>query len=227
VGLQERPKEAVYQIMFARYYASSLARFMAVDPSRRSVRPEFPQSWNRYTYALNNPILLIDPDGQVAGCAFAEAMTDGTAKLVVKTGCFSAEATIGIVVLATGAATLNPLQVGAGTLVLLDAGTELMSIIDYARMLEDQNADMDGDKIPNSQDPDIDGDGTPNERDPDPRDPHFGGQQGETPEPKDPSEPKDPDEPKEPDEPDEPDGAEKPGKIEMRRGNHPFTRSVR
>ena len=47
--------------MHARYYTPSLARFLAVD--RASGTPGGPQSWNRYTYALNSPVKAIDPDG--------------------------------------------------------------------------------------------------------------------------------------------------------------------
>jgi RHS repeat-associated protein len=50
--------------MMARYYSSSLGRFMAVDPAAASVKPEKPQTWNRYTYALNNPLFYVDPDGR-------------------------------------------------------------------------------------------------------------------------------------------------------------------
>ena len=52
--------------MVARYYSSSLGRFMAVDPASRSSSPLNPQTWNRYTYALNNPISYFDPDGEAA-----------------------------------------------------------------------------------------------------------------------------------------------------------------
>jgi hypothetical protein len=49
--------------MLARYYSSSLGRFTAVDPATNAV-PRLPQTWNRYTYAGNNPIILRDPDGR-------------------------------------------------------------------------------------------------------------------------------------------------------------------
>jgi RHS repeat-associated protein len=65
VELQERSNEALYQIMLARYYSSSLARFLAVDPSGESIVLEDPQSWNRYAYTGNNPLKYIDPDGQL------------------------------------------------------------------------------------------------------------------------------------------------------------------
>jgi hypothetical protein len=49
--------------MVARYYSSSLARFMAVDPIAASAQPIAPQSWNRYPYVRNNPLGRIDPTG--------------------------------------------------------------------------------------------------------------------------------------------------------------------
>jgi RHS repeat-associated protein len=49
--------------MLARYYSSSLGRFMAVDPSAESIVLSDPQSWNRYAYAANNPLRYVDPDG--------------------------------------------------------------------------------------------------------------------------------------------------------------------
>lgn len=47
----------------ARYYGDSLGRFTSVDPAGNSARPMVPQSWNRYTYVLNNPINIADPSG--------------------------------------------------------------------------------------------------------------------------------------------------------------------
>jgi uncharacterized protein RhaS with RHS repeats len=49
--------------MMARYYEANLGRFLSSDPDAKSVRPEDPQSWNRYAYVRNNPINYIDPDG--------------------------------------------------------------------------------------------------------------------------------------------------------------------
>lgn len=37
--------------------------FTSIDPLQASARPATPQSWNRYSYVLNNPIRLIDPTG--------------------------------------------------------------------------------------------------------------------------------------------------------------------
>lgn len=49
--------------MNARFYDPNLGRFLSVDPlldKKRSIRE--PQSWNRYSYVINNPINRIDPD---------------------------------------------------------------------------------------------------------------------------------------------------------------------
>ena len=48
----------------ARYYDSSLGRFLSVDPAGPD--PMNPMSWNRYAYCLNNPYKYIDPDGRLA-----------------------------------------------------------------------------------------------------------------------------------------------------------------
>ncbi|MGD0892980.1 MAG: RHS repeat-associated core domain-containing protein [Terracidiphilus sp.] len=48
----------------ARYYGSSMGRFLSPDPSGLLAQhPEDPQSWNLYAYARNNPLILIDPNG--------------------------------------------------------------------------------------------------------------------------------------------------------------------
>ena len=47
--------------MHARYDNASLGRFLSVDPG--PVHPERPQSWNRYSYTINNPIRYTDPYG--------------------------------------------------------------------------------------------------------------------------------------------------------------------
>lgn len=54
----------------ARMYANTFGRFTAVDPLLASGKSANPQTFNRYTYVLNNPLLLTDPDGlQVAMAA--------------------------------------------------------------------------------------------------------------------------------------------------------------
>lgn len=48
--------------MHARYYSPNLGRFLSVDPVGGSVGSS--QSWNRYSYVMNSPLNLVDPDGQ-------------------------------------------------------------------------------------------------------------------------------------------------------------------
>jgi len=59
----ERDAETNLDFMQARYYSSTMGRFTSVDPLMASADVADPQTWNRYTYALNNPLAYIDPDG--------------------------------------------------------------------------------------------------------------------------------------------------------------------
>lgn len=47
----------------ARMYSKNYGRFTTSDPLLSSGRIESPQTWNRYIYVLNNPMILIDPLG--------------------------------------------------------------------------------------------------------------------------------------------------------------------
>jgi len=47
--------------MHARYYSPIFGRFLSVDPVGGTLPT--PQSWNRYSYVLNNPLSFIDPLG--------------------------------------------------------------------------------------------------------------------------------------------------------------------
>jgi len=61
----ERDSETRLEYAQARYYASLQGRFTSIDPALESAKSEMPQSWNRYTYALNSPLRYIDPDGEL------------------------------------------------------------------------------------------------------------------------------------------------------------------
>ena len=61
---KERDSETGLDYFGARYYASTQGRFTSVDPSRKSIIGANPQSWNRYMYALNNPLAYVDRNGK-------------------------------------------------------------------------------------------------------------------------------------------------------------------
>jgi RHS repeat-associated protein len=62
----ERDAETGLDYMQARYYQGLHGRFTSADPLLASGRLANPQSWNRYSYVLNNPVRLIDPTGYEA-----------------------------------------------------------------------------------------------------------------------------------------------------------------
>jgi RHS repeat-associated protein len=65
---KERDTETGLDYFGARYYASRRGRFTSVDPVLDVETALFdPRRWNRYSYALNRPLVMIDPDGREAG----------------------------------------------------------------------------------------------------------------------------------------------------------------
>jgi RHS repeat-associated protein len=60
---KERDSESGLDDFGARYDSSSMGRFMSPDPLMASATVYDPQTWNRYSYALNNPLKYIDPTG--------------------------------------------------------------------------------------------------------------------------------------------------------------------
>jgi len=62
--LKERDIETGLDYIGARYYGSNQGRFTSVDPSRGSIKSNNPQTWNRYVYTLNNPLVYIDINGK-------------------------------------------------------------------------------------------------------------------------------------------------------------------
>jgi RHS repeat-associated protein len=63
--LYERDNETDLDFAQARYYNSLHGRFNTVDPMFESMETALPQSMNRYTYVLNNPLFFIDPNGEL------------------------------------------------------------------------------------------------------------------------------------------------------------------
>jgi RHS repeat-associated protein len=80
----EREAANGLDLMGARYYSSLQGRFTSTDPLMASGKASNPQSWNRYSYALNNPLKYVDPTGMSAGdpewwAEFHREMEEGTA----------------------------------------------------------------------------------------------------------------------------------------------------
>ena len=104
--------------MHARYYSPHLSRFIAVDPVLGDAA--VPQSWNRYTYALNNPGKYIDPTGEAfmavlaAAWAIIEAAGSAADAVEVAEVWSDSNASIGDKLGTTGLAALGVIGPGGG-----------------------------------------------------------------------------------------------------------------
>jgi RHS repeat-associated protein len=72
----ERDSESGLDNFGARYNSSSLGRFMSPDPENAGASLDSPQSWNAYSYVLNNPLNAVDPSGLV--CVWSDGSYDAT-----------------------------------------------------------------------------------------------------------------------------------------------------
>jgi RHS repeat-associated protein len=85
---KERDTESGNDYFGARYYSSAMGRFMSPDWSAQ-VEPvpyaklDNPQSLNLYTYALNNPLRIVDLDGHNPNCANDTCVTEVQIKQTV------------------------------------------------------------------------------------------------------------------------------------------------
>ncbi|MEQ1922405.1 MAG: RHS repeat-associated core domain-containing protein [Pyrinomonadaceae bacterium] len=59
----ERDGETELDFAQARMYANKLGRFSVPDPENAGGRSNEPQTWNAYSYVVNNPLNLTDPTG--------------------------------------------------------------------------------------------------------------------------------------------------------------------
>ena len=71
----ERDAETGLDYAYARYYSYRLGRFMSVDPSDGFVTD--PQSLNKYSYVLNDPMNQTDPSGAVTIPGFRDFGSGG------------------------------------------------------------------------------------------------------------------------------------------------------
>jgi RHS repeat-associated protein len=73
---KERDAETGLDDFGARYYTLNMGRFMSPDPSGLlAQKPAYPGSWNLYGYAMNNPLIFIDPTG--LDCVYANDAGNG------------------------------------------------------------------------------------------------------------------------------------------------------
>jgi RHS repeat-associated protein len=73
---KERDTESGNDYFGARYYATSMGRFLSPDPSvLDNADLTNPQSLNLYAYALNNPLKYVDPTG-LDQCVWDDGTTD-------------------------------------------------------------------------------------------------------------------------------------------------------
>lgn len=62
----ERDDETKLDYAQARYFSGTQGRFTAVDPLAASATPANPQTFNRYSYAMNSPLKYTDPSGMIS-----------------------------------------------------------------------------------------------------------------------------------------------------------------
>ncbi len=77
----ERDASIGLDYMKARYCGPGLGRFLSVDPVVG--KPDHPESWNRYAYVRNRPVISVDPNGRTAYLVVRETTFGGAHAFVV------------------------------------------------------------------------------------------------------------------------------------------------
>jgi RHS repeat-associated protein len=137
---KERDRESGLDYFGARYYAGAQGRFTGADPENAGSRLLEPQSWNGYSYTLNNPLRYVDPDGEAAETLWDAAnVAMGVASLVsnVKAGNAGAAVLDAVGVVVDSAAAAVPfVPGGAGAIIkgvqAVDKAVDVVQNIDKA-----------------------------------------------------------------------------------------------
>jgi RHS repeat-associated protein len=74
---KERDAESGNDYFLARYFGSSMGRFLSPDAFYHDSHVADPQSWNEYSYARNNPLRYTDPTGEIATVSQSCTTTNG------------------------------------------------------------------------------------------------------------------------------------------------------
>jgi RHS repeat-associated protein len=82
---KERDNETGLDYFGARYYSSIQGRFTGPDDFLKDSHTSEPASWNKYAYVRNNPLKLIDPQGEKAEVTIVTDEEHKTGRVIVKT----------------------------------------------------------------------------------------------------------------------------------------------
>jgi len=81
---KERDAETGLDYFGARYMSSAQGRFTSPDSPLGDQNPEYPQSWNLYSYVRNNPLKFFDPTGE--DCIYTSNQTDSSITATIERG---------------------------------------------------------------------------------------------------------------------------------------------
>ena len=109
--------------MHARHFSPLTGRFLSTD--RVPGRPGVPQSWNRYAYALGNPVKYVDPDGLDTTTTYTSGETFTSWNDPIWASVFGGAVAVGAVVAASygTVAAVETVEAGASALAFRIAAT--------------------------------------------------------------------------------------------------------